>query len=164
MTGASGGMLSTAFFRELYLQKIKGKNINLQSREYVREISGDLLNPIFTSFVARDLISPAQKFKVGPYSYVKDRGYAFEEKLKKNPHGLLNKKMGDYTADEANATIPLLFFSSVVSRDGKKMIVSTQPIRFMMRPVWDSLHLSVMDPDAVDFGSFFKQQDHYHLR
>src|SRR6185369_9112485 len=94
MTGASGGMLSTAFFRELYLQKIKGKNINLQSREYVDEISGDLLNPIFTSFVARDLISPAQKFKVGPYSYVKDRGYAFEEKLNENTHGLLNKKIG----------------------------------------------------------------------
>ena len=78
ITGASGGMLSAAFFRELYLQKQKGRNINLRDKKYVDEISGDLLNPMFSSFVARDLIAPAQKFKVGPYSYVKDRGYAFE--------------------------------------------------------------------------------------
>jgi hypothetical protein len=164
MTGASGGMLSSTYFRELYLQKIKGASINLQDRKYVDEISGDLLNPIFTSFVARDLISPAQKFKVGPYSYVKDRGYAFEEKLNENTKGLLNKKIGDYAEDEANANIPLLFFSSVVSRDGKKMVLSTQPIRFMMRPISDSLHISIMDPDAIDFGSFFKNQDPYNLR
>ena len=27
ITGASGGMLSAAYFRELYLQKLKGKNL-----------------------------------------------------------------------------------------------------------------------------------------
>lgn len=164
MTGASGGMLSTTYFRELYLQKIKGKNINLHDRKYVDNISGDLLNPIFTSFVARDLIAPAQKFKVGDYTYIKDRGYAFEEKLNRNTNGLLDKKIADYTSDESNATIPLLFFNSVVSRDGKKMVVSTQPIRFMMRPVSDSTHIPIMDPDAIDFGSFFKNEDPYNLR
>ena len=32
--------------------------------------------------IARDIFSPAQKFAVGNYKYVKDRGYAFEEKLR----------------------------------------------------------------------------------
>jgi hypothetical protein len=163
ITGASGGMLSAAYFRELYLQKQKGNNIDLRNRKYVNEISGDLLNPMFSSFVARDLIAPAQKFKVGPYNYVKDRGYAFEMKLAENTEGLLNKHLGDYKQDEYNANIPLIFFNSVVSRDGKKMIISTQPIRFMMQGRQDTIHMPRMDPDAIDFTSFFAKQDPYNL-
>jgi hypothetical protein len=163
ITGASGGMLSAAYFRELYLQKQKGKNINLRDRKYVDEISGDILNPMFSSFVARDLIAPAQKFKVGPYTYVKDRGYAFEMKLDDNTGGSLNKHLGDYKQDEFTANIPLIFFNSVVSRDGKKMIISTQPIRFMMQGRQDTTRIPKMDPDAIDFTSFFAKQDPYNL-
>jgi hypothetical protein len=163
ITGASGGMLSAAFFRELYLQKQRGKDINIRDRKYVDEISGDLLNAMFSSFVARDLIAPAQKFKVGPYTYVKDRGYAFEMKLDDNTEGLLNKHLGDYREDEYNANIPLIFFNSVVSRDGKKMIISTQPIRFMMQSRQDTTFIPKMDPDAIDFTSFFSKQDPYNL-
>lgn len=163
ITGASGGMLSATYFRELYLQKQNGKNINLRERKFVDEISGDLLNPMFSSFVARDLIAPAQKFKVGPYTYVKDRGYAFEMKLDQNTEGLLNKHLGDYRQDEYAANIPLVFFNSVVSRDGKKMIISTQPIRFMMQGRQDTTHIPRMDPDAIDFTSFFAKQDPYNL-
>jgi hypothetical protein len=163
MVGASGGMLSATYFRELYLQKQKGQNINLRDRKYVDEISGDLLNPMFSSFVARDLIAPAQRFKVGPYAYVKDRGYAFEMKLNDNTEGLLNKHLGDYKQDEYNVNIPLIFFNSVVSRDGKKMIISTQPIRFMMQGRLDTTHFPKTDPDVIDFSSFFSKQDPYNL-
>ena len=161
--GASGGMLSATYFRELYLQKQKGRNINLRDRKYVDEISGDLLNPMFSSFVARDLIAPAQRFKVGPYAYVKDRGYAFEMKLNDNTEGLLNKHLNDYKQDEYDANIPMIFFNSVVSRDGKKMIISTQPIRFMMQGRQDTTHFPKTDPDAIDFASFFAKQDPYNL-
>lgn len=164
ITGSSGGMLSAAFFRELYLQKQKDSSTDLHDRKYVDEISGDLLNPMFSSFVARDLIAPAQKFKVGPYTYVKDRGYAFEMKLNENTEGVLNKHLGDYKQDEYNANIPLIFFNSTVSRDGKKMIISTQPVRFMMRGAQDTTHLPPTDPDAIDFTSFFAKQDPYNLR
>ena len=116
------------------------------------------------SFVARDLISPAQKFKVGPYEYVKDRAYAFEMKLNDNTHGFLNKQLGDYAADEKAANIPLMFYNSVVTRDGKKMIISTQPVRFMMQAKQDSTKMPVMDPDAIDFTSFFAKQNPYNLR
>jgi len=163
ITGASGGMLSASYFRELYLQKQKDPNINLRDKKYADEISGDLLNPMFSSFVARDLIAPAQKFKVGPYTYVKDRGYAFEMKLNENTEGLLNKHLGDYKQDEFNANIPLMFFCSTVSRDGKKMVISTQPIRFMMQGKQDTVHLPQTDPDIIDFTSFFARQDPYNL-
>ncbi len=68
ISGASGGMIGASYFRELYLQKQQGKNIDLQDKKYVDDIAGDLLNPVFSSFVARDLIAPAQKFNIGPYT------------------------------------------------------------------------------------------------
>jgi hypothetical protein len=164
INGASGGMIGAAYFRELYLRKLKGENIRLQNKEYISDISGDLLNPLFTSFFARDLIAPAQKFSVGPYRYVKDRGYSFEQKLSENTRGFLDKQLKDYIEDEKNARIPLMFFSSVITRDSRKMIISTQPVRFMMRGEVDSAAMPQADPDAVDFVSFFKQQDPYNIR
>ncbi len=164
INGASGGMIGAAYFRELYKQRQEGKNIRLQDKEYVDDIAGDLLNPLFTSFFARDLISPAQKFNVGPYSYVKDRGYAFEQKLGDNTRGLLDKQLKDYVADEKAANIPLMFFNSVVTRDSRKMIICSQPVRFMMQGHSDSSNIPSMDPDAVDFVSFFAKQDPYNIR
>jgi hypothetical protein len=163
-SGASGGMIGATYFRELYRLKEQGRPIRLQDEQYIDNISADLLNPVFSSFVARDLIAPAQKFSVGNYTYVKDRGYAFEEKLNLNTKGLLNKQLKDYAADEKAANIPLMFFNSVVTRDSRKMIISTQPISFMMQGWQDTARLPFMDPDAVDFTAFFKKQDPYSLR
>ena len=164
ITGASGGMIGASYFRELYLRKQKGENIRLQDKKYVDDIAGDLLNPLFSSFVARDLISPSLKFKVGPYVYVKDRAYAFESNLNKNTNGFLNKQLKDYKEDEKNAVIPLAFYNSVVSRDSRKMIISTQPVRFMMRSRYDTTALPPMDPDVIDFTSFFEKQDPFNIR
>lgn len=164
INGASGGMIGATYFRELYRQKILGQKIHLQDRQYVDDIAGDLLNPLFTSFFARDLIGPAQKFNVGPYQYVKDRGYAFELKLNENTRGLLNKQLKDYSADEKAAKIPLMFFNSVVTRDSRKMIICTQPVRFMMQGIRDTSRIPAEDPDAIDFVSFFSKQDPYSIR
>lgn len=164
INGASGGMIGAAYFRELYLRKLKGKNINLQNREYVDDISGDLLNPLFTSFFSRDLIAPAQKFSIGPYKYVKDRGYAFEQKLNDNTRGFLNKQLRDYEPDEKATNIPLMFFGSVVTRDSRKMLISTQPVRFMMLAPQDTTLTPFVDPDVIDFTHFFAKQDPYNIR
>ena len=164
INGASGGMIGAAYFRELYLRSQQGYNIRLQDNKYVDDIAGDLLNPLFSSFFSRDLVAPAQKFSVGNYSYVKDRGYAFEQKLNDNTRGFLNKQLKDYVADEKAANIPLMFFNSVVTRDSRKMIISTQPVRFMMQSTMDTTNIPRIDPDAVDFVSFFSKQDPYNLR
>ncbi|HWR32808.1 MAG TPA: hypothetical protein VN451_04755 [Chitinophagaceae bacterium] len=164
INGASGGMIGATYFRELYRRREHGINIRLQDKKYADDIAGDLLNPIFGSFFARDLISPAQKFSVGSYRYVKDRGYAFELKLGENTRGFLNNTLKDYVADEKAAIIPLIFFNSVVTRDSRKMIISTQPVRFMMRPPADTTIIPSSDPDGVDFISFFARQDPYNIR
>jgi hypothetical protein len=130
----------------------------------VDDISKDLLNPLFSSFVARDITSPAQRFKVGKYSYVKDRGYAFEQKFDKNTRGYLNKRLADYVKPEEDAIVPTMFFNSVISRDGRRLIISSHPARFMMKPRFDPLITEGRDPDMIDFVSFFKNLDPYNLR
>jgi len=162
ITGASGGMLGATYFRELSRQKSSG--INPQDKKYVEDISQDLLNSLFTSFVARDLASPAQKFKVGEYSYIKDRGYAFEQKLGYNTRGLLNQQLKDFEHDEKNARIPLILYNSVITSDGRKMIISTQPVSFLMKPVLDTTNMAGMDPDGVDYQRLFAKQDPMNLR
>ncbi|MBS1563944.1 MAG: patatin-like phospholipase family protein, partial [Bacteroidetes bacterium] len=165
ITGASGGMLGAAYYRALAYERSTGKNLYLYSRKYVDDISKDLLNPTFSSFVARDMAAPAQRFKIGDYYYIKDRGYAFEQKLGENTRGLLDKQLKDLADDEYKARMPLMFFSSVVTQDGRKMVVSPQPVSFLMRPVYDST-TTVMppDPDAIDFGALFAKQDPMNLR
>jgi len=164
INGASGGLLGAAYFRELYYQKELGKNINLQDKQYVEDISKDLLNPLFSSYVSRDIMGPVQKFSYGNFEYAKDRGYAFEEKLNDNTHGLLDKPLKDYAAAEEQAAIPFMFFNSVISRDGRKMIISTHPARFLMRPQTDPSRITPFDADAVDFNTFFKKQNGDSIR
>lgn len=164
ITGASGGMLGAAYFRELAREKAHGKKIRVQDDKYVDDISGDLLNALFTSFVARDLASPAQKFEVNGYEYVKDRGYAFEQKLNQNTRGLLNKQLKDLVEDETQAHTPLMLFSSVITQDSRKLLISTQPVSFLMKPVYDTNKLAEIEPDAVDYQSMFAGQDPMHLR
>lgn len=164
ITGASGGMLGAAYFRELALQKKQTPSINLQHPMYVDDISKDLLNATFSSFVARDLASPAQRFKVGDYSYIKDRGYAFEQKLSENTRGLLNKQLKDIAPLEKKAAVPLMLFNAVITRDGRKLVIGTQPMRFLMKPVHDSTLSVAPDADVVDFASMFTLQNPMNLR
>ena len=163
ITGASGGMIGASYFRELHRLRMQNSSINPRAQNYVDDIAEDLLNPTFTSFIARDLFAPEQRFSVGPYSYLKDRGYAFELELNDNTGGVLNKSLKDYQKDEAEARIPMMFYHTVITRDGRKMIISTQNVRFMMQPPLDTLDNSIL-ADAVDYSSFFSKQDPFNLR
>lgn len=156
MTGASGGMIGATYFRELYWQKEIGNINTLQKRKYIENISRDLLNPIFTSLVTRDMIGPISSFKYDGEEYIKDRGYAFEQKLNTNTKGILNKKFIDYKNAEEKALIPTMIFNASITRDGRKMIVATHPMRFMMQASKNENYLSSYDVDALDFQSYFK--------
>jgi hypothetical protein len=163
MSGASGGMLAATYFRELYRQKQKDQSVNLQDKKYIDNIAEDLLNPLFSSLVSRDIFSPAQKFSVGDFKYVKDRGYAFEEKLNSNCQWIFHQQLKDYSAEEKNARIPLMIFNSTITRDGRRMMISSQPISFMMKPL---VHASdtTASPDAVDFTAMFAKQGPLNIR
>jgi hypothetical protein len=165
ITGASGGMLGAAYFRELSRRRDEGDTaIRLQDRRYVNDISRDLLNTLFSSFVARDLASPVQKFKVGKYEYVKDRGYAFEQQLNRNTRGMLDWQLKDMAPEEAAARTPVMLLNPVVTRDSRAMVISTQPVSFLMRPSYDSTRMAEIDPDAIDFSALFANEGPMNLR
>lgn len=163
-SGASGGMLGITYYRELYRQQQKGKAVDFSNEKMAAAISRDLLNPIFSAYVTRDLITPAQKFPVGPYRFVKDRGYAFEQQLNYNTGNILGQQLKDYKEEEFKAKIPLGIFSSTVSQDGRKLMICSQPISFLMRPQHDSIKGITAEPDAIDYAAFFKNLDPYNLR
>jgi hypothetical protein len=157
-------MLGATYFRELDRLRAKGQKIDPRDHLYVNDIAGDLLNPLFSSFVARDLASPAQKFKVGKYQYIKDRGYAFEQKLNENTRGYLGKQLGDLYEDEKNARMPMMIFNSVITTDGRKLIIGTQPLRFFNETLSGYSYAKAVDPDALDYQTFFAKQDPMNLR
>lgn len=163
ISGASGGMLAATYYRELYRLKQQGKAINLHDQHYTNDIAQDLLNPVFSSMIARDIFAPAQKFSIGNNRYVKDRGYAFEQKLLANSQGILNGQLKDYVSDESAANIPLMIFSSTITRDGRRMMICTQPVSFLMKPLLYAAD-TTMSPDAVDFAALFSKQDPLNLR
>lgn len=157
ISGASGGVLGAAYFRALDYAKQTGVIVNLQDTQWVNDISKDLLNPIITNLVARDLASPVQQFEVSGKYYSKDRAYAFENKFNENTRGLLNLQLKDLYPLEKEAKIPLMFLNSVVTQDARKMIISTQPISFLMKS-------RSSEVDAVDFGALFKDLEAQDLR
>lgn len=164
INGASGGMLGAAYYRELCRLKQQGKAINPLDEQYSENISKDLLNALFSSFVTRDLFAPAQQFETEKYKYAKDRGYAFEEQFSRNTGRILDYPLKNVMEDETAAKIPLMFFNSTITRDGRKMMISTQPISFMMRNWPDSAAGISAEADAIDFAAMFKKQDPYDLR
>ena len=163
-SGASGGMFGATYYRELYRRKKNGNDLDLTDIKYGENISRDLLNPIFSSLVTRDLITPPQYFNVGPYRYVKDRGYAFEEQLNYNTGNILKGTLKDYYDEESAAKIPLGIFLSTVSQDGRKLMISSQPVSFLMHPQPDSTAGVSVEPDAIDYVSYFEKQNPYNIR
>lgn len=159
ISGASGGMLGATYFRELFYKQQLHQKVQLNDANNIENISKDLLNPLFSSFVSQDLLGPIQKFSYNNQQYIKDRGYAFEQKLDQNTQGFLRKCINDYKKPEFEATIPLLFFNSVVTQDARKMIVATHPARFLMQQNHSQNSLTQNDVDAIDFTSFFEKQD-----
>ena len=113
--------------------------------------------------IARDIFSPAQKFSVGGNKYVKDRGYAFEQKLSENSKGFLDKQLASYKEDEKNAIAPLMIFNSTITRDGRRMMLCSQPVSFMMKPLFYA-NDTAASPDAVDFAALFAKQDPLNIR
>ncbi|HMO31450.1 MAG TPA: hypothetical protein PKE07_00495 [Lacibacter sp.] len=163
-SGASGGMLGATFFRELYRRRQSGDSSLGNPASHTSAIARDLLNPIFSAYVTRDLITPVQKFAVGPYRYVKDRGYAFEQQLLHNTGGILHQRLEDYREEEAEARLPIGLFNATVSQDGRRLMICSQPVSYLMRPQHDSAHGITAEPDAIDYNALFHALNPGNLR
>ena len=165
MTGASGGMWGAAYFRELYHQKAIGKNINLQDSSHLVNISKDLSNSLAFTFLVNDIFIPWVDRKVNGYSYKQDRGYIWEQQYIENTGGVMNMDLAYYKNPELSGMIPQMFITPAIINDGRFLVISAQPVSYMMRPpfVIDSYN-NFSEIDGVDFAALLKNQNPYNLR
>ncbi len=164
MTGASGGMIGAAYWRSVHYEAQEGRIAAPYDAVYRENVGKDLLNAVIFSFVSVDLISPFNKISIAGYSYTKDRGYAMEQELIRNTEGLLDKKLGDFQTPEAKGIIPQLIINGTIINDGRRLLISAQPVGYLTRPVPLTNDSFSPPVDAVDFATFFAEQNPYNLR
>lgn len=164
ITGSSGGMIGAAYIRELYLQQQQKRINSYYDNAQLRNISKDLLNPIAFSIAVNDLFFRFQHFNDGKNIYTKDRAYAFESKLNENTGYVFNKKLKDYREPEKNALIPMMILTPTIINDGKKLLISPQPLSYMIHknPDNDISYKSLYN--SIEFSRFFEGQEADELR
>lgn len=158
ITGASGGMLGMAYLRELYLRRQLGADMHMHDKRHIDLISRDMLNALAFTIVSNDLFLPLSTVERAGHIYFKDRGYIFEEQFNENTSYLLDKCLSDYAAPEVQAMIPMLFITSSIVNDGRRMIISPQGVSYMMSVPMGRRRLLSVEVDAVDFGKVFEAQ------
>ncbi|MEM0995311.1 MAG: patatin-like phospholipase family protein, partial [Bacteroidota bacterium] len=161
MSGASGGMMGMSYFRELYYRIQLGEPIDLYKKSHVNDVAKDLLNSVAFTIVTNDIFIPKGTFDDADKRYTKDRGYVFEQQFNENTHRRLDRRLGEYTQAEYDATIPLMFLTPYIINDARRLIISTQPVSYMTAPPYAS---NEVDIDAIDFQRFFQAQKPDSLR
>ncbi len=163
ITGASGGMIGAAFFRELYLQNLTDDQIVLNNPTYLHQISSDNLNPIIFTLLVNDLLIRTKYFSYQGKEYLKDRGFSFENQLNINTKGVLDKPLYAYKIPEYQAQIPLMPITPLITNDGRKLIISATPMSYLGISFGDT-PLTKELFRGIDFVRFFKNQDAEKLR
>lgn len=176
-TGASGGLIGAAYYRELVLrQKMKQRALppivlanqrterSIYDSYYANLIAQDNLNPIIFTLLMNDLLGRTQTFDYGGFSYVKDRGYAFEQQFNQNTFNLLDKSLGDYYEPERQALIPMILLTPAIVNDGRKLYISPQHVSYMHArlPNENYTHTSIIK--GVDFRRLLAHQQADSLR
>lgn len=162
-TGASGGVLGEAFFRELYLRSQSDQDLDPTDSAFLDQIASDNLNPIIFTLLVNDLLIRNQKFEYRGRSYLKDRGFAFEEQLNKNTKGILDKPLKDYELPEANAQIPMMPVTALITNDGRKLIISPHSMSFLGVSM-EGRSGEAEKKQSIDFLRFFVNHDPDNLR
>lgn len=157
ITGASGGMVGAAYYRELSLLQELGQVDSIYQREYALRMSKDLLNRVAMKIVT-GMFLPSGRKTVGDDSYLDDRGWSFDQQLKENLGVFGNKQLADYTSLEELAVVPMMIFTPVIVNDGRKLYISATNVSYLTR------HMNYRGEldDAVtgvEFRRAFKKQD-----
>lgn len=163
MTGASGGVLGEAFFREIYLRSLGDETVDPLDTIYLDQISADNLNPIIFTLLVNDLLIRNQYFNYNGHRYLKDRGYAFENQLNQNTAGLLDKPISAYKAPEFSGIIPLLPVTALITNDGRKLVISPHSMSFLGTSM-QGVAIENEKKQTIDFLRFFRNHDSKSLR
>ncbi|MEN7547945.1 patatin-like phospholipase family protein [Rapidithrix thailandica] len=159
ITGSSGGLFGAAYYRELYLKKQNGEEINLYDPGYLERISRDKLNPTVFSMISADMFFRFHRFDVNGKTYFKDRGYAIEDKWNKDTEYFLDKPLDSYALPEQEAKVPMMLITPTILNDGRKLYIASQPVSYMLRGAQ-----SPGGVKGIEFNRFFEEQGAQNMR
>ena len=141
ITGASGGMLGSAYYRQLYLEDLENQSTLRNEGANKANISKDLLNAVGIDIALHDWFFRWNTFEQNGHVYTKDRAYSWEQQLNENTEGALNNNLAYYKKPESESQIPLMVMSPYVVNDGRRLITASQPVSFLSKTaVIDNLH------------------------
>jgi len=158
ITGASGGMLGSAYYRGIRLKYKTGEIDQLYSPIYKDNIGKDMLNKLSFMASTNDLFVRYQTYKYNKKTYTKDRGTAFEEQFHKNTDYILDNSLGFYKKYETEGEIPTMIFAPTIINDGRRLLISSQRLNFLTIPSVERKQL----PSAfenVDIHSLLENQN-----
>ena len=161
-TGASGGMIGSAYYRELYLRRQNGELSNDSLRRLGGNVCKDLLNPVALSIATNDFFIRLRNCTDGKYVYKKDRGFTFEHQLNLNTNYVLDKRLADYQLPEQQGKIPTIVFTPTIANDSRRLLVSAQPMSYMCTPYLSESYQGTVED--VEYLRLLKNHDPLNLK
>ncbi|MCY4418970.1 MAG: hypothetical protein OXB93_03875 [Cytophagales bacterium] len=164
ITGSSGGMVGSAYYRQIRLLDKLEKNLNLYSEEIIDPVEKSSLNPIAFSFLTNRVLHAPVFFHYAGKEYIQGRALAWENALSRNTKHMMDLPLKSYKIPEQEALIPMLFLTSTLGNDGRRLYVSPQGISYM--GVADSFDDTgrADKVTGVDYTSFFAPQGSLEAR
>jgi hypothetical protein len=163
ISGASGGVIGAAFFRELYLRNQGEQKTNYLDKKYLDQISSDNLNPIIFTLLVNDMLIRNQYFEYNGRRYLKDRGFAFESQLNINTEEVMDKTISEYLEPEYNSQIPMLPITPLITNDGRKLIIAPYSMSYMGISL-DRTEGFDEKSQSIDFQRMFAEHEAKNLR
>lgn len=160
ITGASGGMVGAAYYREILLRKHKGELKSSSERRFVQDMGKDLLNKLAFMASTNDIFIRYRTFNYAGNDYVIDRGYGFETQLNENTDSFLDHSLGYYKSFEKKGIIPTMIFSPTIVNDGRRLLISSQSLRFLTTNSTASLNAC----ENIDFHDLLAHQKTNNIR
>lgn len=156
ITGASGGMIGGAYWRNLHADFLNVPTFKYQEK-YQENMGADFLNPVILGLVTLDVISPFNKLNWSGWRRGRDRGWIFEQTLDIETEGVLSGPLDKYIDLENTGQIPLLIPYATLLNDGRKIYFPSRSMSFFSRSQYD-LKSDYPPIDAIDAHHFFQHQ------
>lgn len=163
ITGASGGMVGAAYYRELRLRWKQGKIQDPYAVEYRERMGSDLLNRLAFAASTNDIFFRYQSITMEKNTYTKDRGLAFEKQLNENTDNMLDVSLGYYQKYERLAEVPMMIFSPTIVNDGRRLLICSQPLTFITEGLQGPSRMS-KSFENIDYLTFFKSNQPREIR
>ncbi len=164
MTGSSGGLIGAAYFRQVEADQRKGGTQRVQDPSHLEAMSSDILNPLGFSFVSNDMFIRYRRVHDGTRSYTLDRGFAFERRINELTDNLLDIRFADFAEAEQKAELPLLVISPTCLNDGRRLVMSAQPVAFLTDIAAQGRINTANEPESIEFGKLFASQDAQRIK